>query len=358
MKRLFFQIALGCLCSSFLTATTVDLYTESLTEISRNIFEKDAFLFTGNSNASLADKIAAYLDIPVGKASVGKFNDGEIQIRIQQNVRNKSVFILQSTCLSDKQSVNDNLMELYLLVRTLKRASATTITAVIPYYGYARQDRKSSPRVPISAADVALMLEAAGVDRVVTVDLHCGQIQGFFHNAPVDNLYASTVFVPYFVEKGLKNPIIISPDAGGVDRAKKFLEQMGKYGVEAQLAIILKQRSQPGVVASMQLIGDVEDSDVIIVDDLCDTAGTLVQAAQVLKEQGARRVFAAITHPVFSGPALERIEHSVIDELVVSDTIPLAKNAPPNIQVISVAPLLGEAIGRIYLGQSISELFP
>jgi ribose-phosphate pyrophosphokinase len=314
-------------------------------------------LFSGNSNTPLAEAVANYLGVPLGKAAVKKFNDGEISIQIGQNVRNKEVFILQPTCPSEKQSINDNLMELFLLVRTMKRSSAASVTAVIPYYGYARQDRKTAPRVPISAADVALLLESAGVDRVVTVDLHCGQIQGFFHNAPVDNLYASTMFVPYFAQKDLNNVVIVSPDAGGVDRAKKFLEKLGKEDILGRLAIISKQRAKAGVVDSMNLIGDVQGADAIIVDDLCDTAGTLVQAAQLLKDNGAARVFAAITHPVFSGPALERIRNSVIDEMVIADTIPLKEGAPENIRCISMAPLLGEAISRIYLGESVSDLF-
>ena len=197
-------------------------------KLSQTSFKDDALLFSGNSNVPLAEKVANYLDVSLGNASVKKFNDGEISIQIGQNVRNKDIFILQPTCPSEKQSINDNLMELYLLVRTMKRSSAASVTAIIPYYGYARQDRKTAPRVPISAADVALLLESAGVDRVVTVDLHCGQIQGFFHNAPVDNLFASTMFVPYFAQKDLNNVVIVSPDAGGVDRAKKFLEKLNK----------------------------------------------------------------------------------------------------------------------------------
>lgn len=320
-------------------------------------FSDNAIVFSGNANLPLAESVAKYLGLPLGLATVKKFNDGEISIQIEQNVRNMQVFIIQSTCPSEKQSINDNLMELFLLVRTMKRSSAASITVVMPYYGYARQDRKSAPRVPISAADVALLLEAAGVDRIVTVDLHCGQIQGFFHDAPVDNLYASTMFVPYFAQKNLENTVIVSPDAGGVDRAKKFLERLGKEDITGRLAIISKQRAKAGVVESMNLIGDVQGADAIIVDDLCDTAGTLVQAAQLLKDKGARRVFAAITHPVFSGAALERIRNSVLDEMVIADTIPLKADAPQNIRCISVAPLLGEAISRIYLGESVSDLF-
>lgn len=320
-------------------------------------FSEHGIIFSGNANIPLANEVAKYLEISLGDATVKKFNDGEIQIQINQSVRNKHVFIIQPTCLSSTHTVNDNLMELYLLVRAVKRASTASITAVIPYFGYARQDRKNAPRVPISAADVALLLETAGVDRVLTIDLHSAQIQGFFHNVPVDNLYASTVFVPYFAKKELNQVVVVSPDAGGIDRSKKFLEGLGRHGICGGMAIISKQRSKAGCVDSMQLIGSVEGSDVIIVDDICDTAGTLVQAAQLLKENGALRVYAATTHPVFSGPALKRIRESVIDELVVSDSIPLDGELPGNICSLSVAPLLGEAIRRTYYGESISDLF-
>lgn len=315
-------------------------------------------LFSGNSNRSLASAIASHLHVELGRARIGRFNDGEISIKIDENVRNKEIFIIQPTCPSEMGSVNDNLMEVFLLARALERASARSITAVIPYYGYARQDRKSAPRVPISAADVAMLLEEGGIARVVTVDLHCGQIQGFFRNIPVDNLYASTMFVPYFAQKELHNPVIVSPDAGGVERAKKFLESLGQYGTQAHMAIISKQRAAAGLVESMQLIGDVQDADVIIVDDICDTGGTLIKAADLLKERGARRVFAAITHPLFSGGAMDKIgASSSLDEMVVSDTIPLKGYVPHNIHVVSVAPLIAEAICRIHNGESVSDLF-
>lgn len=320
-------------------------------------FSDHGIIFSGNANQPLAKEVANYLNVSLGNASVTRFSDGEIKIQILESVRDKDVFIIQPTCPTATQSVNDNIMELFLLVRTMKRASAASITAVVPYFGYARQDRKNTSRVPISAADIAWFLEVAGVNRVLTIDLHCGQIQGFFHDAPVDNLEASVVFVPYFSQMDLHNVVVVSPDAGGVDRAKTFLERLGKHGVYGKMAIISKQRVQAGVIESMNLIGDVSNSDVIIVDDICDTAGTLVQAAQLLKDHGALRVFAAITHPVFSGPALKRISDSVIDELVISDTVPLKEGMPPNIRCLSVAPLLGEAIRRIYLGESVSALF-
>jgi len=357
MKKVFslYMLALLTLCifnGSALHSEQVDALVHE-----KEICSDPFIVFSGNANRLLAQEVVNYLGMPLGDASVKKFNDGEISIRINQNIRNKEVFIIQPTCSNSNQSVNDSMMELLLLVRTMKRASAETITAVIPYYGYARQDRKSAPRVPISASDVAMLLEVAGVDRIVAVDLHCGQIQGFFHNAPVDNLYASIVFVPYFVQKGLKKVVIVSPDAGGVDRAKKFQENMRRQGVDTDLAIISKQRAQAGVVESMHLIGSVDGAAAIIVDDLCDTGGTLVKAAELLKAEGATQVFAAITHPVFSGSALEKIRDSVIDEMVVTDTISLRQEPPANVKILSVAPLLGETIKRIHSGDSISELF-
>lgn len=314
-------------------------------------------LFTGNANYDLAKKVADYLNVSLGSVVINKFNDGEIQIHIEESVRGKDVILLQPSCQSETHSINDNLMELYLLTRTMKRASAASITAVIPYYGYARQDRKTTSRVPISAADIALMLEMAGIDRVITVDLHCGQIQGFFRDIPVDNLFASPLFVSYVADKSLKNVVVVSPDAGGVERAKKFSDALNKKGITTELAMISKERAKAGVVASMSLIGDVQGADAIIIDDLCDTGGTLVKAAQLLKEKGANRVFAVVTHPVFSNSALQTIKNSVIEEMIIADTIPLRGKAPDNIRVISVAPLLGEAILCIQDGKSISALF-
>lgn len=316
----------------------------------------DAIIFSGNGNLPLTKEVADYLNVPLGEAIISKFNDGEIRIKIQDSVRNKNVFIIQSNSSTNEQSVNDTIMELFLLVRTMKRASAASITAIIPYYGYARQDRKISERVPISAADIALMLEMAGVDRVVTVDIHCGQIQGFFQEVPVDNLNGASVFIPHFATKGLKNVVVVSPDAGGVDRAKRFGDKLAKIGIPSEIAMISKERAQAGVVASMNLIGNVNGADAIIVDDICDTGGTLVKAAQLLKDKGARRVFAAITHPVFSGHAVDTIRQSVIEEMVVANTIRLREAPPQNICTISVGPLLGEAIRRIASGESLSDL--
>lgn len=315
-------------------------------------------LISGRTNPLLAEKIAQCLKMQLSPVNISFFNDGEIKIKVEENVRNADIYVIQSICLTEKSSINDNLVELYLLIRTLKRSSAGTITAVIPYYGYARQDRKTESRVPISASDIAMLLELAGADHIICFDLHCGQIQGFFHETTVDNLYAAPIFVRYFSsKKDLVNPVVISPDAGGVERAKKFIEGLSWHGVDAGLAVIVKQRAGAGIVEKMSLVGDVQGCDVIIVDDICDTAGTLVHAAQELKNHGANRVFACITHPVFSGPALERIGSSCLAELVVTDTIPARTAFPSNIVQLSVAPLIAEAIDRTHHGESISHLF-
>ena len=315
-------------------------------------------LFSGSANSELAQSVAEFLHVPLSKINIGRFNDGEIKIQIEESVRNCDVYIVQSTCPTVKSSVNDNIMELYLTIRAMKRASAKNVNVIIPYFGYARQDRKTESRVPISASDIAMLLEFGGATHIIAVDLHCGQIQGFFHEVPVDNLYASTVFVPYMAsKKDLVNPVVVSPDAGGVERAKKFIEGLNAYGIQSQIAIIVKQRAGAGVIDKMNLVGNVQDCDVIIVDDICDTAGTLVQAAKELKQHGARRVFACITHPVLSGPALERISHSDLAELIVSDTITMKEGAPENIVQLSVAPLVAEAIRRTNSGDSISDLF-
>jgi ribose-phosphate pyrophosphokinase len=334
----FLWIFLWCAFSSFVFSV------EGGSGAFPTISAENVVLVSGNANSALAKEVASCLGISLGETEIKRFNDGEIQINIGESVRNKDVFIIQPTCPSLKASINDNLMELYLLIRTMKRASAASITAIVPYYGYARQDRKTKPRDSISASDVALLLEQAGVTRVVTVDLHCGQIQGFFHNVPVDSLVASTVFVPYFVEKDLQNVVVVSPDAGGVDRANKFIAALAAEGVNARLAILSKKRASAGVVDTMIVLGDVSNSDVIIVDDMCDTGGTLCKAAELLKDHGALRVFAAVTHPVFSGTALEKLGNSVIEEMIVSDTIPLKENAPSKIHCISVAPLLSQVI--------------
>ncbi|CAM9559781.1 unnamed protein product [Ectocarpus fasciculatus] len=314
-------------------------------------------VFTGNSNKKLARDIASHLRLSLGHITVNKFADGEVNVMINENVRGKDVYIIQPT----SPPVNETLMELLLMISTMRRASARKITAVIPYYGYARQDRKMQARVPISAADVARLLEAMGIDRVIAVDLHCGQIQGFFGpRVPVDNLDGGTVGVSYFGDMDLNNPVVVSPDAGGVYRAKNFREALKrKHDVECGLAMIIKQRAKANDIEKMDLVGSVDDCDVIIVDDMVDTAGTLCKAANMLKEAGARRVFCFASHGVFSGPALSRITDSELTELVVLDTIPLSEEAVATgkITQLSVAPLLAQAIYNIHNKKSVSALF-
>jgi ribose-phosphate pyrophosphokinase len=307
-------------------------------------------LFTGNSNPSLASEVSSYLGVGLGAAVVRTFSDGEILVEIDENVRGGDVFVIQSVCTPG----NDNLMELLLMLDALKRASAKRITAVVPYYGYARQDRKVAPRVPISAKLVADLMTTAGAARVLTVDLHAGQIQGFF-NVPVDNLFATPVLLPYIRERVAAEEVaVISPDAGGVERARAFAKRLN-----AGLAIIDKRRPHPNEVAEMRIVGDVEGRCAILVDDIVDTAGTIVTAADALRAAGARKVMACCTHGVLSGPAIERIEKSEIEELVVTDTIPLRTGARKSrkIHVLSVAHLLGEAIRRTHDEESISSLF-
>lgn len=317
-------------------------------------------IFTGNANPQLAEDIARHLNAEMGEAIVGRFNDGESQIKFETNVRGRNVYIVQSTCTP----VNENLMDLLLMISTARRASAKTVTAIIPYYGYARQDRKMESRVPISAADVARLIQTMGVSRVACVDLHCGQIQGFFGpKTPVDNLSGSVVAINYFHGLNLDNIVIVSPDAGGVPRAKKFLAGLTNKTRESTgqepditLAMIIKQRAQAGVVASMNLVGDVNGRTAIIVDDMIDTAGTLCKAAEHLKEQGATEVYAFSSHGVFSGPALERIQNSIMTEVVVLDTIPV-RGQCDKIRYLSVAKLLADTVTCIEENQSVSALF-
>lgn len=320
--------------------------------------DREMVIFSGNANPELAVEIAKLLNRPLGDITVARFADGEVNVQVHDNVRGKDVYIIQPTC----PPVNEHLLELLLMVSTMRRASAERITAVIPYYAYARQDRKMTARVPISAADVARLLEAMGVDRVVAVDLHCGQIQGFFGpRVPVDNLDAGSVGVNYFAAKDIVNPVVVSPDAGGVYRAKQFREGINSAvaGHDCGLAMIIKQRPKAGAIERMDLVGSVDDSDVIIVDDMIDTAGTLTTAANQLKEHGARRVFAFASHGLFSGPASDRIQKSALEEVVITNTIPLKANARANEKIVSlsVAPLLAEAIKRVHYKQSVSELF-
>ena len=303
-------------------------------------------VFSGTANQELSRQIAKYLGIPLSEASIKRFSDGEISIQIGESVRGKDVFIIQPTCAP----TDTNLMELLILTDALKRSSASTVTAVIPYFGYARQDRKAAPRVPITAKLVANMIETAGIDRVVTMDLHAGQIQGFF-DIPVDNLYGTITFINYLKNKHLSNPIVASPDVGGVARARSLAKQLN-----LDLAIIDKRREKANESEVMNVIGDVNGKDVILIDDMVDTAGTLIKAAAAFKERGATSVTAFCTHPVLSGPAYERIAAGAIDELVVTDTIPL-KEQNEHIKVISVAPLFAEVIRRVYHDESVNSLF-
>ena len=307
-------------------------------------------LFTGNANRALATEIADYLKLPLGAADVTRFSDGEVFVQINENVRGTDVFVLQPTC----PPVNDTLMELLVMIDAFKRASAERITAVLPYYGYARQDRKVQGRVPITAKLVADLLTAAGVDRVLALDLHAGQIQGFF-NIPVDHLFAGPpVIVEYLSKKDLRDPVVVAPDAGGVERARAIAKRLN-----AGLAIIDKRRDRPNVAVMMNLIGDVKDKDAIVIDDMIDTAGTLVQAVGALQREGAKRILACGVHAVLSGPAIERIKASPIEEVLVTNSIPLPedKRVAGRITVLSVASLLGEAIRRIHDEESVSTLF-
>lgn len=306
-------------------------------------------IFTGNSNPALAQKVCDYLSLPLGAAKVKTFSDGEIQIEITENVRLKDVFVVQSTC----SPVNDNLVELLLMIDAFNRSSAKKITAVIPYFGYARQDKKVAPRVPISAKLVADMITVAGADRVITLDLHAGQIQGFF-NIPVDNLFAAPVLIDYIRNNFRDDMVIVSPDAGGVERARAFAKRLN-----TDLAIIDKRRDAPNKAKAMAVIGDVADKVAVILDDMADTAGTLTEAADAIKNAGAREIHACCAHPVFSGPAIERITDSVLKSMVVTDTIPLAENAAAcdKIKVLTISQLVGEAIIRSYRGDSVTSLF-
>ena len=305
-------------------------------------------IFTGNANPELAKEICDYLGLPLGEAFVGRFNNGEVQIMIDESVRGKDVFIIQPT----SYPVNDNLMELMVMADALKRASARHITAVVPYYGYARQDRKTRGREPITAKLVANLMQTSGITRLVTVDLHAGQIQGFF-DVPVDHLYGASILAKYINEKNLEDVIVVSPDLGGVTRARDLADRIG-----APIAIIEKKRPEPGVAKVMNLIGDVKGKNCIIVDDIVDTAGSLVEGAKALEEFGAKSVTAAVTNAVLTDPASERIANSNIKELIVTNTMPLPENCKlENVTQLSVAPLLGEAIMRIFHEVSVSNLF-
>jgi len=309
-------------------------------------------LFTGNSNLGLAREVAESLGTGLGKAAVKRFSDGEIQVEIDDNVRGMDVFLLQSTC----PPVNENLMELLVMIDAMKRASAARITAVIPYYGYARQDRKVAPRAPITAKLVADLIVAAGAERILSMDLHAGQIQGFF-NIPFDHLFAMPVSLEHIRRKfhnRTDDVVVVSPDAGGVERARAYAKRLG-----SSLAIIDKRRSGPNVAEVMHIIGDVKGKDVVIVDDMIDTAGTLTQGAKAMKDAGAKRIHAIATHPILSGPAVSRIKESVLESVAVTNTVGLADAAKSmgKIETISVSGLFAEAIRRIHHNDSVSSLF-
>ncbi|MBI4051658.1 MAG: ribose-phosphate pyrophosphokinase [Elusimicrobia bacterium] len=304
-------------------------------------------IFSGNANLPLAQEIARSLKVPLGKVTVGRFADGEVNVQIQENVRGMDCYVVQPTC----RPVNENIMELLVMLDALRRASAGRITAVIPYYGYARADRKTEPRVPISAKLMANLITSAGANRIITLDLHAGQIQGFF-DIPLDHLFAAPVFLEYFKRRGISKGVVVSPDVGGVERARAFAKRLG-----ASLVIIDKRRPRPNEASIYNVIGDVRGKTAIILDDMIDTGGTLTKVANIIKAQGATRVLAVCAHGVLSGNALSLVEASALEELVLTNTIPISSQIRAKIKVLSVASLLAEAIRRNHKGQSISELF-
>lgn len=309
----------------------------------------DYSIFSGNSNPVLANKICEYLNVPLGGAVVKRFSDGEVQVEIDENVRAKDIYVLQATCMP----VNDNLVELLMMIDAFRRSSAKRITAVLPYFGYARQDKKVAPRVPISAKLVANLLTVAGSNRVITMDLHAGQIQGFF-DIPVDNLFCASVMIDYIRSEFQNNLVIVSPDTGGAERARAFAKRL-----DAGLAIIDKRRETPNESEVMAVVGDVKGKTAVILDDMVDTAGTLTNAAAAIMAEGAKVVHACCAHPVLSGPAIERIEASMLSNLVVTDTIPLNAQAEScsKIKVLTISELVGEAIIRCHRGDSVTSLF-
>ncbi len=305
-------------------------------------------VFSGTSNPELSEQIAEYLKIPLRKATISRFPDGEIWVKIDEDVRGRDIFVVQSTC----SPPNENLMELLIFIDTLKRASARRITAVLPYYGYARQDRKDQPRVPITAKLTANLISKAGADRVLTVDLHASQVQGFF-DIPVDHLFAVNVLVDYFSKMDFKDLAVVSPDVGGIKMARAYAKKLG-----AELAIVDKRRLNESSTEVMHIMGDVKGKNAILIDDIIATAGSITEAAAALRKHGCKDIYASVTHPVLSGPAIERIEKSELKEIIVCNTIPLENHKKhPKIKCLSIAPLLGEAIKRIHAEESVSSLF-
>ncbi|ADL11639.1 ribose-phosphate diphosphokinase [Acetohalobium arabaticum] len=311
-------------------------------------YKEKLTVVTGNSNPKLAEEICDYLGTSLIDAEVFRFSDGEISVTIRESVRGSDVFVVQPTC----PPVNENIMELLIMIDALKRASARSVTAVVPYFGYARQDRKAKPRDPISAKLISNLLTSSGADRLVSIDLHAAQIQGFF-NIPVDHLLGAPILAEYFLNKGLDDTIVVAPDVGSVKRCRDFAERL-----DTSIAIIDKRRPEPNVSEVMNIIGDVSDKNVILLDDMIDTAGTITEAGRVLKNKGAKKVYACCTHPIFSGPAIDRLKESVLEEVVVTNTIPLSEEKKlDKVKVLSIAPLVGEALDRIFKDLSVSVLF-
>lgn len=348
----------GPLMTIFFTFLIAFSFLFSQGHSSNKDVHKDSFrLFAGNSNPELAKEVANILGVDIDEAEVGRFHDGEIKITIDDNIKGKNIYILQSICSTKDASVNDNLMELYLLIRACKRSSAKRVVAVIPYMGYARQDRKYSEICPISASDIAMLLETAGADHIISLDIHSAQIQGFFHKAIVDNLMTNFLFVPYFVRKDLNKLVIVASYAGAIARSRKFMEGLNRFNIDSKLVVCSTLRQQIVVDDDMFLIGDVKGSDVLLVNDICDTAKSAVVVAKELKKNGARKIYACFTHGLFSHDAIDMIKNSDIDEMVISDTVPLRQEIPNNITQISVAPLIASAIRKTQRGESLSNLF-
>lgn len=321
-------------------------------------------IFSGSTCEDLTNAICEKLKCNKGDGTVNSFADGEIKIKINDTVRDKVVFIIQSITGVERKSVNDALMELYLMIRTMKRASAKKVIAIIPYFGYSRQDRKTEPRVPISASDVAMMLETAGADRVVALELHCGQIQGFFRDIPCDNIYTSCLLADAMVTEqkqlntDLSNLVVVSPDAGGVSRAKSFKQMLNIAGIESEFAIIVKERDIHGQLNSMNLVGDVKNKDIVIVDDICDTGGTLLKAIDELKLYGANKIFVCVSHPVFSANAIDKIKNNKnIEKMYVTDTIKIENDSSSNITQVSCSELIGKVVHIFVNGGSLNSLF-
>jgi len=322
-----------------------------------NDIDKDSFrLFAGNSNPELAAEVANILGVDINEAEVGKFHDGEVKIKINDSVKGKDIYILQSICKTKDASVNDNLMELYLLIRACKRSSAKRVIAVIPYLGYARQDRKYSEICPISASDIAMLLETAGVDHIISLDMHSAQIQGFYHQAIVDNLMTNFLVVPYFVRKDIPKIVVVASHSGAITRSIKFIDGLNRYNIDSRL-VVCAMLPQKKILSDMFLIGDVKGSDVLIVNDMCDTAKSVVATAKEVKKRGANKIYAYSTHGLFSHDAIEKIRNSDIDEMIITDTIPLKQEIPKNITQISIAPLIAAAIKRTQKGEPLSNLF-